>query len=41
MDFKQLLYEYQFKTSDKKKSEFWWKNEKWNSSDGAGKLTGS
>jgi len=30
MDFKQLLYEYSHKTSEKKRGEFWWKNEKWN-----------
>ena len=30
MDFKQLLLEYKFKTTEKKKGQFWWKDQPWN-----------
>lgn len=33
MDFGQLLLEYKFKTTEKKKGQFWWKDQAWNKSD--------
>jgi hypothetical protein len=30
MDFGQLLLEYKFKTTEKKKGQFWWKEQQWN-----------
>eukprot|EP00347_Sterkiella_histriomuscorum_P015781 403355705 len=33
MDFQQLLLEYKFKTTEKKKGQFWWKEQAWNKTD--------
>jgi hypothetical protein len=34
MDFGQLLLEYKFKTTEKKRGHFWWKDQPWNKNAG-------